>query len=130
MKRTSLSPSGRKDGYMTTFHIPKRLNDELKTVCSPKGRTRWVLSALAAFHKFDEVERNIMLKADLRGRVEKMISLPVRLPIGSQNQLREMLISFRRASPEWDLDNTGIVRSAIIFYLRYHEGRFVAPSLC
>lgn len=120
-----LSMGTRKDSYMTTFHISEPLGNELKGICSPKGRTRWILSAIAALACFDESERNDMLKADLRRRYEPMTALPVRVPKETQDKLREILIAFRRECPEWDIDNSGIVRTAIVFYLRYHEGRFV-----
>jgi len=125
VKRTSLTHTGRKDGYLTTFLIPKKLHSELKVVCPGKQRTRWVLNAIDALWRFDEIERNQLLQADMRLRLSKMDGLPVRLPTETQNHLRDILISFRKNSPELELETSGIVRASIIFHLRHHEGRFL-----
>jgi len=129
MMRRLLTPTWKKDGRMTTYVIPERLLTEMAAVHSPKGRTRWVVSAIHAFADYNETERNGMLLSDLRAKSTKhMKGLPLRLSGETQAELRHMLTSFRRSYPEYDLDNSGIVRMAIIFYLRHHEGRMLADS--
>jgi hypothetical protein len=85
-----------------------------------------VLSAIDALWRFDEIERNQLLQADMRLRLSKMDGLPVRLPMETQNHLRDILIFFRKNSPELELETSGIVRASIIFHLRHHEGRFLS----
>lgn len=125
MKRIKLTPSGRKDGYLTTFKIPARLKQELAEICPGKSRTRWVVGAIQSLAGFDECERNSLLQADMRLRASQMVNLPIRLPSKTQAELRGMLTSFRKAYPELDLEISGIVRAAIIFHLRHNENRLL-----
>lgn len=87
-----------------------------------------MLNAIDTFFQYNETERNEMLQGDMRLRASKMVGLPVRLPKETQIQLRDMLTSFRRSHPELDLDTTGIVRAAIIFHLRHHDGRMLSDG--
>lgn len=124
MQRREISGALKKDSYMTTYLIPDRLLKEMATAHSAKGRTRWVINAIKVFSEVEDADRNSMLLVDLRMKSSKgMKGLPLRITKEAQITLRRILVSFRGTYPEYDLDISGIVRMAIIFHLRNHEGR-------
>lgn len=129
VKRLPIDLPGKADGYLTKYLIPEIVKQRLAQVCSPRGRSRWIAEAIAAFSNHDTQDRNMMLLADGRLREGHLSQMPVRLSQVTQKQLRNTLVEFRKEYPAEDLEISGVFRAAILFQMRNKEGIAIQDHL-